>query len=1059
MPTTDLERLSVQLSADIKRFENEMRKARGVADKELAQIEKRAKQANKNIAASFSSRIGTGLKGQLVGPLAGITAALGTREIIEYADAWKRAQNALRVSGIPAEQLAGTLERLFGIAQGAGADLESTVTLFSRLSQSAKELGANQDQLYQFTTGVGNALKVAGTSAASASGALLQLSQALGGSIVRAEEFNSINEGARPILQAVANGLDRAGGSVSKLRNLVIAGEVSSKEFFNAFLKGSQGLAQQASQAATTFGQAFTKIENAFTKYIGQTDEGLGASKRLIAGLEALADNFDATADTAIAFASILAAGLLGRGIGKMISQIGLAGAALVSFAAKFRAAQAAARGGLLGAGLAAGAGPVGAAIGVAAAAALYFATSADEASEAGERYAQRLERIKKAAEEAAPAIEGAADKITEKARFERGLELEVGTKNIKELEDELNDLFDALTESSEISLLSPAQIAELEKLQEGLSNGTVTTQQAIDKLYEMAQADYAMENVAKQLAGILEQLQLNIDGTKELKKELGEIGQVQIGDERGQMDRSGEAFRAFTEKQMKDAQRTQEQRELDAKTKEVMKAAEDAGLQLTEAAARIQAASIIAADNLSKASEASVGSASELIKEFEGFREKPYWDVNAMRAGYGSDTVTLADGTIQRITAGMRVSVTDANRDLARRIGEFQAGIESKIGAGTFRAMNESQQAALTSIAYNYGSLPNRIVEAIRTGNVETISNAIRNLGSDNAGVNRTRRAREADIFESGAPEHIRADIQLRREQADTIKQTMDAIRLQNEQLGLETGLISASNAERERQMLVFETINQLQAQGITVTDEMRAAIEAEAAARYQQVAAYDAAALAAERLKEQQEALKAAQAEISGAFQGALKGLITDLVHGKDATEALYNAVSKLADRLLDIALDLMFSSIFGGLGGGGGILGALFRKNGGIIRRAEGGVIRGPGGPRDDRIPVMASNGEFIVNAAATRQHRQLLETINSGRGFASGGVVLPTGITRASSSRAPTVQAAAPVDQRVSVINRFDAAGVLSEAMSQPEGVKIILNVVRAQPAAFRQAIQG
>ena len=34
-----------------------------------------------------------------------------------------------------------------------------------------------------------------------------------------------------------------------------------------------------------------------------------------------------------------------------------------------------------------------------------------------------------------------------------------------------------------------------------------------------------------------------------------------------------------------------------------------------------------------------------DLIKRFEGFRTTPYWDVNAYRTGYGSDTVTLADG------------------------------------------------------------------------------------------------------------------------------------------------------------------------------------------------------------------------------------------------------------------------------------------------------------------------------------------------------------------------------------------------------------------------------
>ncbi|GAB4582309.1 hypothetical protein Ntsu_01410 [Nocardia sp. IFM 10818] len=64
----------------------------------------------------------------------------------------------------------------------------------------------------------------------------------------------------------------------------------------------------------------------------------------------------------------------------------------------------------------------------------------------------------------------------------------------------------------------------------------------------------------------------------------------------------------------------------------------------------------------------------------------------------------------------------------------------------------------------------------------------------------------------------------------------------------------------------------------------------------------------------------------------------------------------------------------------------------------KKADGGLLVGPGGPRDDVIPVMASQGEFIVNAAATARNLPLLEAVNSGAAlrFADGGVVeVPAG----------------------------------------------------------------
>lgn len=66
-------------------------------------------------------------------------------------------------------------------------------------------------------------------------------------------------------------------------------------------------------------------------------------------------------------------------------------------------------------------------------------------------------------------------------------------------------------------------------------------------------------------------------------------------------------------------------------------------------------------------------------------------------------------------------------------------------------------------------------------------------------------------------------------------------------------------------------------------------------------------------------------------------------------------------------------------------------------GVTRRANGGFITGPGGPRSDLIPAMLSNGEYVVNARATSRYRGLLERINAeGNRFADGGMVGKSGM---------------------------------------------------------------
>lgn len=137
------------------------------------------------------------------------------------------------------------------------------------------------------------------------------------------------------------------------------------------------------------------------------------------------------------------------------------------------------------------------------------------------------------------------------------------------------------------------------------------------------------------------------------------------------------------------------------------------------------------------------------LIRSFEGFRETPYWDVNALRTGYGSDTVTMPDGSVQRVTDGTRVTREDAERDLLRRVDtEFMPRAASAVGQEAWQRMSPDQQAALASITYNYGSLPGDVASAAQTGDPQATASAIRALGSHNDGVNRERREKEAAVF-----------------------------------------------------------------------------------------------------------------------------------------------------------------------------------------------------------------------------------------------------------------------------------------------------------------------
>ena len=117
------------------------------------------------------------------------------------------------------------------------------------------------------------------------------------------------------------------------------------------------------------------------------------------------------------------------------------------------------------------------------------------------------------------------------------------------------------------------------------------------------------------------------------------------------------------------------------------------------------------------------------LIRKHEGFSKKAYWDVNAYRTGYGSDTITDKNGNIRKVTKNSTVTKDDAERDLVRRSQIFANEARKQVGAEHWDKLPPDAQAALTSVAYNYGSLPKKVAKSVKTGNLNQISESVREL------------------------------------------------------------------------------------------------------------------------------------------------------------------------------------------------------------------------------------------------------------------------------------------------------------------------------------------
>ncbi|WP_439374948.1 hypothetical protein [Bradyrhizobium sp. DASA03120] len=146
-------------------------------------------------------------------------------------------------------------------------------------------------------------------------------------------------------------------------------------------------------------------------------------------------------------------------------------------------------------------------------------------------------------------------------------------------------------------------------------------------------------------------------------------------------------------------------------------------------------------------------------------------------------------------------------------------------------------------------------------------------------------------------------------------------------------------------------------------------------------------------------------AMRSVGSTMSSSLTSVLADILDGTKSVSDGFANMSRVIVRAIEEAMIKMlvvapimrsmggmFGFADGGLVGSGGAASTIMVGDYSMPKFAAGGYINGPGGPRDDKIPARLSNGEFVVNAAATAKHRAVLEQINRGvPRFADGGLV--------------------------------------------------------------------
>jgi len=315
---TDVERLQLTMSADIRALERAMTKALAASDKAGDGIERRFDRLDKNLQGKFG-KLGDALKTAL----AGVAVGAVVKDLLKLADVYTSITNQLRSARDVLGDTDAAQKRLVNIAVDSNTDLEALAAILGAAARAARDLGRSGDDVFAFTEAVGKGAGIANTGASAVAGALTQLGQAVASPIAQLGEFNSLVEGTPRLAQAFADGIPAAEGSVSKLRKLIGSGQVSGSQLFEGLLTQLPVLRREFAEADVTVGEAFVNLKTRITEYVGEANQATNVTRTLVPLINYLADSVDDFADVAVVALVAIAGALTGIGTGATLAAIG----------------------------------------------------------------------------------------------------------------------------------------------------------------------------------------------------------------------------------------------------------------------------------------------------------------------------------------------------------------------------------------------------------------------------------------------------------------------------------------------------------------------------------------------------------------------------------------------------------------------------------------------------------------------------------------------------------------------------------------------------------------
>ena len=269
---TKLGSLTLDLICRTGNFTQGMRQASTSAEREMGRIERSTNNAANSIKNMAAIAVG----------------AFSISQLTNYADSYTEIVNKLKLVTAGQSELNTAIGDTHKIAQTTASEWSAVNDVYSKYMSNAKTLNLTQKEVARLTEITSKAVAISGSNSQAAAGALFQYGQSLDGNILRAEEYNSLVDGAGGLLNAMAKGLNTTRGG---LRQMMLDGKLTGEVITKALMKAGESVDDLYSKTNTTTAASFNLVKNESIRMVGEFDAATGASTKFVQGMKYLSEN------------------------------------------------------------------------------------------------------------------------------------------------------------------------------------------------------------------------------------------------------------------------------------------------------------------------------------------------------------------------------------------------------------------------------------------------------------------------------------------------------------------------------------------------------------------------------------------------------------------------------------------------------------------------------------------------------------------------------------------------------------------------------------------------